>query len=878
VNVGQLTAWIELNTKGFIAGLAKAKAGLAGLKKDLDGSSRNLRTLGDGLAAVGKPAAIFSLAGSAIALTAAIKPAVGAAWLLPAPIAAASAVAITAKAGMIGMGDAMKAIAKGDAKALAKAMQDMSPAGASFVRTLDGVNKKFVEVRKNTQQKLFGGLDQELSSLATTYLPLLDTGMGKVATSMNGWAKAASAAMQTPFMQGVAAQVFDTTSASMNAFTPAIGSIVTALGQVIKVGLPFVQQFADWAAKGLAAKAAFLGTAQGATYLHDKIAAGVAIFQQLGRITGSILTGLNNLLNGSQAAGMNLLGTIEQLAGKFAAWSATAEGQQRINDLMNAAVSIFKSLAVILPIFAGAISTIASVFASLPAPVQAVVAGFMVWGGILGIIMSRFAPLLSLLGRLGPMLIGAAGRWGLLGAAARTAATATGSSVGKILGAVGPSLLSGMGGMLSKLGPMFARIGPMLLSGLATLAPRIVPFILSAIAAVGRFVPGIGWVVSAIATVIGLIIANWSTVKTATVTAWNAVIAFIQTIPARIGAIISGLGAIISTAASTAWNWLVTTCQTAVMSVVNFLVGLPGQVMYALGFLAGMVYNAAVAAWNFLWNTLPAAIAAVGTWLASLPGQVGGWLASLASTVSSAASTAWQWLVTHATTFGNQALAFISSIPGKVGGFLASLPGIVSSAASSAWSAFLSTTQSVAQQALAFIQTIPTKIKGFFAGAASWLVSAGSAIINGLLNGLKAAAGAVLSYISSLAAKIKAGFNAAIHVNSPSKDFIKSALSIGEGLIVGLKEATPDILRHVGVLGASIVKAASNFPVPTIGIGVASLAGNRDLATLRGMAASGTLPASATNGTVINIHNPMAERSSDSINRAARVNALMGAF
>lgn len=877
MNVGQLTAWIELNTKGFIAGLAKAKAGLAGLKKDLDSSSRNVRAVGDALGAVAKPSAIFALAGSAVALAAAIKPAVGAAWLLPAPIAAAGAVAITAKAGMIGMGDAMKAIAKGDAKALAKAMTDMSPAGKAFVTTLDGVNKKFTEVRKNTQEKLFGGLSDEVSTLATNYLPILDAGMGKVATSMNGWAKAASAAMNTPFMQGVAAQVFQTTAASMNAFTPAIGSIVTALGQVVTAGLPFMQQFAQWAAKGLAAKAAFLGTAQGAQFLHDKITAGIAVWQQLGRIASSVLTGLNNVLTGSNAAGMSLMGTIEQLTAKFAAWSGTAAGQQRINDLMNAAVSIFKSLAVILPIFAGAISTIASVFASLPAPVQTVLAAFLTWGGILGLLISRFAPLLSLLGRIGPMVMMAAGRWGLLGAAARTAATATGASVGSIVAAVGSTLLGGLGGVMTRVGALFSGLVPRLLAGFATLAPRLIPIILQAVAAVGRFVPGIGWVVAGIATVIALIITHWNTVKTATITAWNAIVAFVTTIPARIGAALTSLGTTIMTAATTAWNWLLTTAQTAVTAVVTFLAQLPMQVAFALGYLAGIVYNAATTAWNWLSTTLPAAIAAVGSFLASLPGQVAGWLSSLASTVSSAAQTAWQWLVTHAQTFGNQALAFIQSIPGKVGGFLASLPGIVSSAASSAWNAFLSTTQSVAQTALAFIQSIPQKIQGFFAGAGSWLVGAGRAIIDGLLSGLKAAAGAVLSYISNLAGQIKAGFNAAIHVNSPSKDFIKSALSIGEGLIVGLKEARPDILSHVASLGAAVVRAASNFPTPTIGVGVAALGSN--LAGLRAAAQAGRLPDSVGNGGVtINIHNPAAERSSDSINRAARVNALMGAF
>lgn len=848
MTVGQLVAWLELKEKGFVSGLAKAKAQLAGLKKDLDSSSRNTKALGDALESVGKPAILSSLAGSAVSLAGALEPAAGAAWLLPAPLAMITAAGLTAKAGMIGMGDAMKAIAKGDAKALAKALQDMSPAGKAFVTVLDGLNKKLTDVRKNVQQQLFAGLDTELSNLGNTYLPLADKGMGLVATSLNGMAKAATTAMNTPFMQGVAAQVFATTASSVSAFTPAVGALITALGQIIKVGLPFLAQFSQWAGKALAAKAAFLGTAQGAQYLHDKIAAGLAVLQQLGRISGNILTGLQNAMNAGATSGQSLLNTLEQLTAKFAAWSSTAQGQAQLNDLLTSLVSIAKSLAVLLPPMAGALTTLASAFSSLPAPVQAALGAFLGWSLILGRIVKVFAPLFGLLGRIAPAVVTAAGKWGLLGAAAKTAATSTEGSVTSILGAVGRSLVS----------------------GLATLAPRIIPFILEAIAAVGRFVPGIGWVVAGVATVVALIITHWQTVKTATVTAWNAVVAFVQSIPARIGAILSGLGAIIATAATAAWNWLTTAAQTAVTSVVGFITGLPGQIAYGLGFLAGMVYLAATTAWNWLWQTIPIAIAAVGTWLASLPGVVGGFLAGLASTVASAATAAWQWLVTTATDFGNQALAFIQALPGQVGSFLASLPGIVSSAASTAWNAFLSTTQSVAQSALSFIQTIPGKIQGFFSGAASWLVASGRAIIEGLWNGLKSAAGAVLSWISDLAGKIKAGFNAAIHVNSPSKDFIKSGLSIGEGLIVGLKRIGPKVLSRVNGLGTDVTSMASKIGLPAMGM--PNTAGARGAGGLVGDALD------LARQTVININNPKAERASDTLNREARTLAALGVF
>lgn len=850
MTVGELVAWLELRSRGWASGLASARRDLEGFRTDIDRSSRDIETFGNALSAVSKPTGLVALAGSAVALSSAVIPAAGALWLLPAPIAAAGAVAATTKVGMVGMGDAMKAIAKGDAKKLADAMRDMSPAGRSFVTTLDQINKKFLTVRQSVQEKLFGGLDRELDGLANNYLPLLDAGMGKTATSLNGLARAGSQVMQSPFMKGVAALVFTETARSLDAFQPAIGPAVTALGMLLKVGMPLVTQFSQWAAGALQAKAGFLSSAAGADYLRAKITTGIAVLQQLGSIAGNVSRAVSNIFTAGNISGQSLLTTLENVTAKFAAWTATAQGQAQINQLLTALVDIAKSMAIIIPVFAGALATVAGVFASLPAPVQSVIAAFLSWGLIIGLVVSKFAPLFALLGRIGPVIVKAAGKWGLLGAAARTAASVTGAGAASILGAFG-RMAAGV----------LARAAMIAAGWLIAMGP-------------------VGWAIAAVVGIAALVIANWDKVKAFTISAWTAVssavssavtavVGWVTGLPGRIMGALTALGSMIATGAATAWNWLVTTAQTAVTNVVTFLTQLPMQVAYALGYLAGMVYNGALAAWNFLWNTLPGVLAQVGTWLAGLPARVGAWLSALASTVSTKAGEAWQWLVTKVTEFGEQALAWIQALPGKVGSFLASLPGIVIGAATSAFTGFLNAIIAGGSAALAWVQAIPGKVMGFFSAAGSWLVSAGSAIIEGLWNGLKARAQAVLDWIADLGRRIAAGFKAAISSRSPSKVFDKIAdKGIGGGLLQGLDRMAPGVLAKMRGIAQDTSRAASQNMGAAID---GRLAGARSRI-------NDVLDQARSAGVTINIHNPTAERSSASINQAAHTQALLGAF
>jgi hypothetical protein len=83
---------------------------------------------------------------------------------------------------------------------------------------------------------------------------------------------------------------------------------------------------------------------------------------------------------------------------------------------------------------------------------------------------------------------------------------------------------------------------------------------------------------------------------------------------------------------------------------------------------------------------------------------------------------------------------------------------------------------------------------GFFASAGSWLVNAGRMILQGLWNGLKSIANGVLDWIRGIGAQIAQGFQDAVGIHSPSTVFAEFGKNIGQGLIVGIGDITPNVV------------------------------------------------------------------------------------
>lgn len=318
----------------------------------------------------GKRAAIGSglvaTAGAATQLTGALLPVAAAAGALPGVFAAAKAASITAKVAFMGMGEAMSAVAEGDAKKLEEAMKDLAPAAKEVVRAGAGVVKTFEDIRKSTQQKMFVGVAGPMKDVANNLAPSVKRGMGDVATEMNKAGKEALKFGASPLARGVLTSVFRTTSKVIHEATGAVRPFLSGIAQVVKLSLPFAQRLAMIAVNGMKTSAAFMNSKRGMESFTSVVNTGVNRLITFGKIIRNITVGLFSMFRQVRTDGGSLLVTIENLTARFAAWAKTAKAQKQVAETFRFLSDVIKQVVQILPLFLSPLVAIARVVSGLP--------------------------------------------------------------------------------------------------------------------------------------------------------------------------------------------------------------------------------------------------------------------------------------------------------------------------------------------------------------------------------------------------------------------------------------------------------------------------------------------------------------------------------
>ena len=315
-------------------------------------------------------AGLVPLAGVATQLTAALLPVAAAAGALPGAFAGAQAASITAKVAFMGMGDAMSAVAEGDAKKLDAAMKKLAPSAKEVVREGGALFKTFENIRKSTQQNMFAGIAGPMRDVANNLAPAVKQGMGDVSTEMNHAGKEALKFGSTPLAKGTLTKIFGATTKVLHEATGAVRPFLSGLANVTQLSLPFAQRLSLMAVNGVKAGAAFMNSKRGMDAFTSVVSTGVSRLLTLGRIVKNVTVGLFSMFKQVRADGASTLSTIETMTAKFAAWAKTAGGQRQVAEVFRFLHDVLKQVVAILPLFLSPLVTIAKMISGLPAPVR----------------------------------------------------------------------------------------------------------------------------------------------------------------------------------------------------------------------------------------------------------------------------------------------------------------------------------------------------------------------------------------------------------------------------------------------------------------------------------------------------------------------------
>lgn len=290
----------------------------------------------------------------------------------------------------------------GAAAKLNDALANLSPNARAFVKEVLGLRSAWDALRKSVQDKLFAGLAGEVQPLAREWFPLLESGMGKVATALNGIIQETVAYLHTAEAQRNVANIFDNTGQALTNLRGIVRDLLAAFLDIASVGSDFLPGLADGAANAAAKFREFINAAQESgklrQWMQDAMDTAQTLWQlikNLGDIIGTVFSAINQQGGGA-------LNTLTKITGQVADFLHSAEGQEAL-----------KSLGKILASIGGAVGKVFLTFLQTAADLLVALEPFIVafadsvgtyLAGALQVVAPIFQVFADIIGFLGPAL------------------------------------------------------------------------------------------------------------------------------------------------------------------------------------------------------------------------------------------------------------------------------------------------------------------------------------------------------------------------------------------------------------------------------------------------------------------------------------------
>jgi len=534
-------------------------SGLRGRVSDFGSDVRNtsdaVSGLGNSMSAASK---VVFLAGAVSQLgvfVAALAPAVGALAVVPAVGLAVAAAFGVVKIATSGMGDAFSAVAEGDAKKLEEAMKKLSPEAQAVVREYAKMKPALDALKMDVQNAFWKDQAQTLAQLGGAYLPMVRERLTAIASVMGSMVQQSAKALMAPETVQALNTVLTGTESLFRELGSAPGDFLSGLINMASVGAQYLGLVGETLGSLAMRFNNWTKSAEGQATINRWIQEGWRVLTQLYDILvniGSIAVGLFAPL---MSDGQGLLTTLVQMTAAAAAWVNSAQGQETIAAIWSSLRTIATALFSAIGLIVGVVAQLLVWFSQLPGPVQSVIAQFLAWGTIIGLVLAKAAPLI---------------------------------------------------GFLIQIGPLIAKLGP-LLTGLAT-AFRTVMTVFRALSLLMMTNPWVLLIVAVVALVMA-IIQNWDTIKSYLSAAWAFILAAWN---AFVG-VLSSTGSSVWSTISAAWTSAITTLSSFFSSVWNGAKSVWQTVTSFFTSVGSTVWSTISAAWTSAIGALTAYFSTVWT-------------------------------------------------------------------------------------------------------------------------------------------------------------------------------------------------------------------------------------------------------------------------
>lgn len=775
---GKFVAEGDAAGRGFGDGVARGSGGLGSFVAALGNVAGGM---GKAAAAAGPLALGFTGVAAALGGIGAVGGLAGGALAtLPGIMLAGMAATQTFKIATDGLSEAFAAAGGDNAKALEKAMKDLSPAAQSLVREFIAAKPAIDGFKQGVQEAFTSELKGEITDLVGL-LPMMKTEMSGIASVMGENARAFSGWLTSAEGSGAIQAILSGTRDLLDAMLPAVDDLARSFIRMGENMGPSMGAFGD-------AIANIMNTVSDA---FDSLDAG-----QTEQLFGNMISLLNiiaPILGG-------VLGLLLQTFASPEVGAALDALLQLVTTVFSAILPIIGQLATA---FAPVITMLAGALAPVIEQVGAALSGGL--GQILPVLAQHFAAMApvvgALVGALGtalvPIISTVAGFFAELIPIISPLIVMLGQTLAPIISTLGKVIATILGAALQALMPLFAALLPVLTQLIGSVLPPLVPIIELIGQLFLALMPILTPLIQLIANNLAQAIQFLTPLLTLVIQAlgWliGVLVQVIEPIAAFIGWIVQAVAGSASFAQvpeilGAAWEAIKSLFMTYIGWLVSFYTGLWDGIKAATSaaweFIKGLFttyLDGVKLVWGTIWNGIKAAIDLVWT--------------GIKTTVNAGIT-----FVKNAIDGLKIIVTWITDIVGKVK--TAFTNGV------NAW--------------MEVIRGIQSKIQGVVSGAGSWLVNAGKQIIQGLINGIE-------SMISSLKSKLSAVTNLIPNLKGPEDvdrvllqpagRMIMGGLISGiDGQVPALKSALSDVTALVGATPVPDLAASVGFrPLPTAG-------------------------------------------------------------
>ncbi|MEM6109213.1 transglycosylase family protein [Mycobacterium sp. 050272] len=285
--------------------------------------------------------------------------------------------------------------AGGLADKAAEAMAKLAPNAREFVQAIVDLKPAFKSLEDEDAQNLFAGMGGALKQLAASDLPAVRTGVGSIATAINGDLRQLFSSLGSDSSKGLITRILGDTANADGRVKDAIDPIIHAILTLTATGtstLPRLATAADHVADRFNR---FITAAAGDGRLSKWINDGETAFTHLGEIAihlGETFHGVTEAVGGN-----GLLADLDSLTGKLEKFTNSTEGQQKLTKFFQEGREEFhkwepviENLGRMLPTvfetakknadsFLPIIRSLTDLLAQNPALLETIVGGYLAW-------------------------------------------------------------------------------------------------------------------------------------------------------------------------------------------------------------------------------------------------------------------------------------------------------------------------------------------------------------------------------------------------------------------------------------------------------------------------------------------------------------------